>query len=224
VRTLIEPRPHDLLRIASDSWLVEADTRPQQPAAWACRALEQLPWVVVRRSAHIGGRLPVRVHGRGRGERYDAWIHLSEVLETVTPEDLAVAVLSCPQAAGHDGKPLWMALRRAADVLTRPGLAWGPVGSVGFELATGTTCDDGILNLVVRAPAPLPHRGANLVAALRQLSFDHGCRIDCQVETPAGAVDLDELTTGLAVLARTDSGQALVDDPWDTDEVKAAIR
>ena len=97
------------------------------------------------------------------------------------------------------------------------GLAWGPVGSVGFELATGAAATGAAsdLDLLVRAPSPIEGRGASLAVALRRVGRRHGCRLDCLMETPAGGVHLDDLTARGPVLTRTDHGPFVVADPWE---------
>jgi phosphoribosyl-dephospho-CoA transferase len=99
------------------------------------------------------------------------------------------------------------------ELLSFFGLAWGPTGSVGFELATGvaaagTTSD---LDVVVRAPEPWPLESARKIADhLNRLPT----RVDAQLDTPAGAVMLAEYTRGDRVLLRTLDGPRLVHDPW----------
>jgi phosphoribosyl-dephospho-CoA transferase len=93
------------------------------------------------------------------------------------------------------------------------GLAWGPTGSVGFELATGVAAasTDSDLDVVVRAPEPLPLGNAREIA-------DHLNRlptcVDAQLDTPAGAVMLSEYARGDRVLLRTPDGPRLTWDPW----------
>jgi phosphoribosyl-dephospho-CoA transferase len=99
------------------------------------------------------------------------------------------------------------------DVFSSLGLAWGPTGSVGFELATGvaatsTTSD---LDVVVRAPEPWPLENAREIAdELERLPT----RVDVQLDAPAGAVMLAEYASGGRVLLRTPDGPRLVYDPW----------
>ena len=94
------------------------------------------------------------------------------------------------------------------------GLAWGPTGSMGFELASRTpsvtTASD--LDLVLRALAELPRETArSLVAACATMPIP----IDAQVETPTGSVALAEYASGAArVLLRTSDGARLVANPW----------
>jgi len=93
------------------------------------------------------------------------------------------------------------------------GLAWGPTGSVGFELATGVAAADTTsdLDVVVRAPEPWPLENVREIADyLNQLP----ARVDAQLDAPAGAVTLDEYARGGRVLLRTPDGPRLTHDPW----------
>jgi phosphoribosyl-dephospho-CoA transferase len=93
------------------------------------------------------------------------------------------------------------------------GLAWGPTGSVGFELATGTAVvgPASDLDVVVRAPEPWSHvRARELADDLARLPV----RVDTQLDTPSGAVALAEYARGGRVLLRTPDGPKLTNDPW----------
>jgi phosphoribosyl-dephospho-CoA transferase len=93
------------------------------------------------------------------------------------------------------------------------GLAWGPTGSAGFELATGDAVAGPAsdLDLVVRAPEPWSlDRARELVEDLTRLPV----RIDTQLDAPTGAVALAEYARGGRVLLRTPDGPKLVNDPW----------
>ena len=93
------------------------------------------------------------------------------------------------------------------------GLAWGPTGSVGFELATSvaTASTDSDLDLVVRAPEPLPLGKAQEIADyLNRLPV----RVDTQLDAPAGAVTLADYVRGGRILLRTPDGPILTGDPW----------
>lgn len=149
--------------------------------------------------------IAVGVRGASRSERYATEVHPDDVREVVEPEDLAhmparreLAVMSTLQTV----RPL----------LDDTGLRWGPTGSVGFELTTGipTATAESDLDLLVRVP-----RGSEEVlrclAALHR-EFGHlAVRVDCQVETSAGAVALTELVGGPSeVMVRTAEGPRLV--------------
>jgi len=199
---------HTLLRIAGADSLLWSGT----PPAWALTALARAPWVVVRR-ARAAGLIPVGVRGASRAERLAAWLHPEQVLECVTPGDLA-ARRGWSRSARRALVPALAALDRVDGLLRAHGLPWGPCGSVGFELASGSAaaCPASDLDLTVPAPEPLPRAlAAALLAALARLPV----RVDVQLEVPQGAVALAEYAHARGCLAlRTVDGARLVRDPW----------
>ena len=95
--------------------------------------------------------------------------------------------------------------------------AWGPAGSVAYELVTGCPAvnDASDLDLVLRADAPLAR--ATLGRTLAELRLCAGSvRVDLLIETPAGGFAADEWLIdpppGLAL--RTPRGPVLTADPW----------
>jgi phosphoribosyl-dephospho-CoA transferase len=178
--------PHDLLRLGRS-------VSPAGAPEWVGTALADAPWVVVRRATAGPGLIPVGVRGPTRADRFAFELDPDAVAEVVRPEDLA------GRAAAH--------LDRARDVLDPTGWAWGPTGSVGFELATGrpTVTPAGDLDLIIRA-ATLPPR-----AELRRVHRDLPDRADCLIETPDGALALAELASGTTqALLRGADGPKLV--------------
>ncbi len=201
-------RPHDLLRLASGAGLRHEGSAP----AWVTASLARAPWVVVRRVRAQTGLIPVGVRGLTRGERFAALLTPDAVAARVTPEDLAAA-----RGWRRMPRARWVGPLRDLDAVDELfaslGVAWGPTGSVGFELATGvataTTASD--LDVVVRAPEPWPLEDA------REIADDLGrlpARVDVQLDAPAGAVMLAEYARGGRVLLRTPDGPRLVYDPW----------
>jgi phosphoribosyl-dephospho-CoA transferase len=197
-----------MLRLASRARLRHEGAVP----AWTRESLARAPWVVVRRARTPAGLIPVGVRGRARGERFAAWLVPDAVAARVTPEDLAAA-------RGWRGMPRtrWAGSLRALDAVDEMfaslGLAWGPTGSVGFELATGVAAAGAAsdLDVVVRAPEPWPLENAREIADyLNRLP----ARVDAQLDAPAGAVALDEYARGRRVLLRTPDGPRLIHDPW----------
>lgn len=195
------PRPHDLLRLSG------ARPLPADAPPWARDALRAVPWVVVRRAAAPSGLIAVGVRGARRSERYAMAVDPDDVVNVVAPEHLATAV---PRP--DRDLPALRALRDIRLTLDEAPVSWGPTGSVGFELATRAPTATGTsdLDLVLRAP----HLTG---AALAQLAELHGAfgrlgtRVDCQVETPAGAIALAELTGDTPhVMVRTSDGPRLM--------------
>ena len=201
-------RPHDLLRLADGTGLSHEESVP----AWIPTSLTRAACVVVRRAHAPAGLIPVGVRGRTRAERFASLLPLDAVAARVTPEDLV-----CARGWRNMVRARWIRSLRVLDAVDELfaalGLAWGPTGSVGFELATGVAAasTDSDLDVVVRAPEPLPLGNAREIA-------DHLNRlptcVDAQLDTPAGAVMLSEYARGDRVLLRTPDGPRLTWDPW----------
>ena len=197
-------RPHDLLRLSSP-----LDVVPQDAPAWVGAALRVAPWVVVRRATAPTGRLAVGVRGKARAHRFAMEIPATAVTELLAPEDLTSRNASIKRAL-----PAARALKAVSALLDETAMPWGPTGSVGFELASGAPAVKAIsdVDLLLR-PVRLPTRGWLwcLYTAFGQLP----ARIDCQIETDAGAVALAELVSGAReVLLRTQTGPRLIPAPW----------
>ena len=201
-------RPHDLLRLADGAGI----SHEGQVPAWVPVSLARAPWVVVRRAPTTAGLVPVGVRGRARAERLAAFLAPTAAAARVTPEGLAVA-----RGWRHAFRARWLGALRVLEAVdelfTFLGLAWGPTGSIGFELATGVAVAGPAsdLDVVVRAPEPWSLAQAReLVADLARLPV----RVDTQLDTPTGAVVLGEYARGGRVLLRTPDGPKLVNDPW----------
>ncbi|WP_255252847.1 malonate decarboxylase holo-ACP synthase, partial [Pseudomonas aeruginosa] len=101
------------------------------------------------------------------------------------------------------------------------GLAWGVTGGAGFELASGVAVlhPDSDLDLLLRTPRPFPRDDA---LRLLQRFEQCPCRIDLQLQTPAGGVALREWAEGRSrVLAKGSEAPLLLEDPWRVAEVEA---
>jgi phosphoribosyl-dephospho-CoA transferase len=106
------------------------------------------------------------------------------------------------------------ALDEVEAILADYRLAWGPAGSVGFELASGvpTATPESDLDIVIRAPRRVSVRTARSLCDRFARLHVH---VDVLLETPDGAVSLSEYARGhVPVLQRTIHGPKLVDDPW----------
>jgi phosphoribosyl-dephospho-CoA transferase len=193
-----DPRPHDLLRIASAAQLC------REGPAWLTPSLREAPWVVVRRARCAPGCVPVGIRGPDRSHRHATEIDVGMISEILSPPDLVERIDRLPDL------PVTEAFRRAAERLTPTGLAWGPGGSVGFTLATGvsavTASSDLDLVLTVDDVPPLA-----MLADLREAFRGLPARVDCQLDLPIGGVALDELLgTTDRVLVRTADGPSLM--------------
>lgn len=211
-----EPRPHDLLWIAGSEALRVEHPLPD----WVEAAITAAPVVVVRRGACSGHTIPVGVRGQSRAQRFGAFVARQAVRRRVTPEDLAKTM--CWRG---NRRAEFAAMRRVLDAVAREwnAIAWGPAGSVGFELATGvpvTTCESD-LDLVIHAPQRISRREAEAV-----LQSAEGLEVctDIRLETPFGSVALQEYVAPAAsrMLMKTVEGPRLVADPW-ADPNQAAL-
>jgi phosphoribosyl-dephospho-CoA transferase len=201
---LMEPRPHDLLRLADPLDIVPTDAPP-----WVAIALRESPWVVVRRGMAAQGWVAVGVRGKARAHRFAMDIPDTVVTEVLAPEDLSMRI-----EAFEPTLPAGRALRAASALLDRTAVPWGPTGSVGFELASNvrTVTAGSDLDLLLR-PGRLPPRAwlKHLHVALRRLP----ARVDCQIETADGALALGEVVSPTReVLVRTPTGPRLIPAPW----------
>lgn len=202
------PRPHDLL------WGLTPTRLPAEAPAWARQVLAEGQPVVVRRALVEKGQIAVGVRGATREQRYGTVMPLALILRCVSPEQL----MEQP-ALGE--LPALRALTLLKPYLDELRLAWGPTGSVGFQLATGveTIHVASDLDLVLRTPQPLSRA---LAKELQGVVDEAPCRVDLQLETPSGAIALREWASGSArVLLKCATGARLVTSPWDLAELAA---
>jgi phosphoribosyl-dephospho-CoA transferase len=194
------PRAHDLL------WGLPLCALPEDAPQWAHQVVASGQPVVVRRAACADGWVAVGLRGLSRDQRLGTQMRLADIQRLQSPEALRWQAPS--------PWPALQALASVAPVLDTTGLAWGPTGGVGYQLATET----GVLHLasdldvVVRTPHPLARAKARELLDILDCA---PCRIDVQLETPAGAVALREWA-GVArrVLLKSPHGARLVADPW----------
>ncbi|MCA1219837.1 malonate decarboxylase holo-ACP synthase [Streptomyces sp. 8L] len=206
----VDFQPHDLLRITGTAALLTSNPLP----GWALQALAGQAWAVVRRRPAPVGLIAVGVRGGQRHERLAALVPAAAVTTRVRPEDLATADGAGAGPVGAPAAPrtpALAALRSLSAFLTGLELPWGPVGAVGFELATGrhVTHLRSDLDLIIRVPAVPDASWAARVD--HHLATDREVKVDCLVETPEGAMALTEIASGTdrAVL-RTVHGPRLI--------------
>jgi phosphoribosyl-dephospho-CoA transferase len=206
------PAPtHDLIRLREPLGLTADEPAP----SWVEPVLRRTPWVVVRRG-HVRDRMmPVGVRGLARSQRFAAYVECAEIVERLSPEDLAVSPYVIERRP-EDRAPALAALARVAPILARRGCGWGPGGSVGFEIATTTTTatSSSDLDLILRQDRRLESTEAiALLGVLAEAAVP--VRIDVMLETPCGGVALADLVaTPKHVLVRTPDGVRLSTDPW----------
>ncbi|GGC83516.1 phosphoribosyl-dephospho-CoA transferase [Thalassobacillus devorans] len=199
-------QPHDLLELKEP--LKQLITDASIPD-WVHDTLEDAPFVVVRRAPIKNGKVPVGVRGYTRSERFAAFISIDSIARQITPEQLA-------------REKRWLEIQRdiylkaidsldlVEEVLHVCQLDWGPVGSVGFELASGrpTIHESSDLDIVIRGIEGLSLKTAQKIIE----EFDIApARIDPLVETPEGAFSLIEYSCEVpSMMLRTKEGPILV--------------
>ena len=199
-------RPHDLLWIADDAELC----RELQPA-WARDALSRMPVVVVRRVEAPPGFAAVGIRGPRRELRFAAFVKLRHVKNLQTPESLA------SERGWHENLAaipprLREALTLFNELSVRQKFVWGPVGSVGYQLATGlpVTTGESDVDVLIRCqvpPDPL------MLSAVRDVARKSMNRLDVILEGPPGAVALEELHSR-DVLLKTSRGPRIAAFTW----------
>ncbi|WP_184252338.1 malonate decarboxylase holo-ACP synthase [Granulicella mallensis] len=202
------PQVHDLLLLSLGRVHPACIAEP----AWVQTAMKRSPWVVVRRVNAPVGKVAVGVRGTDRSQRWGGFMDMADVALIKRPAQLRVSL-------AHDSRKSVPALKTLALVereLTDLDLSWGPVGSVGFELATGdrVISEASDLDLALFAPQRIDHAIArDLWGTLSSLP----AKVDVRIETPYCGFSLEEyaLRRSAKILIRTPDGQQLVEDPWD---------
>src|ERR1700761_6081202 len=140
---------HDLILLRAESAILSPEGESMCPNLTP----NQLPWVVVRRGRVSGGLIPVGVRGSERSERYAGFAPLNEVIEVRRPDQLRLLF------AENSRKELqaFQSLSYLESRLAGLDMAWGPGGSVGYELASGIPAvrNRSDLDLIFFAPEKL---------------------------------------------------------------------
>ncbi|MGG0463044.1 malonate decarboxylase holo-ACP synthase [Priestia aryabhattai] len=191
---------HDLLQLKEEAKLISYTPTPE----WVEHSLAKAPFVVVRRAVHRDKQIPVGVRGERRNQRFGAFLSEEAIKQTIRPENL----VSLFQNGQSRNMPAIRALEEVAIIFEK--FAWGPTGSVGFELASGeevvTTTSD--LDVLIRLSSYLSVKQAEMIVSkLKRCSVS----VDVLVETEKGAFSLAEYAKGEeTLLLRTIYGPALV--------------
>jgi phosphoribosyl-dephospho-CoA transferase len=201
------PRVHDLLALKPGSSVEVEATNPE----WVRAALIQSRSVVARREAAPPGMIAVGVRGPSREQRWAGFVTNEDVHRIIGP-----GVLRSQNAKiARRSLPAIQVLRYAEERLRPLTLEWGPVGSVGYELATGlsVTSLESDLDLVIYAPYPVLRDEVRRFWNVLDVAPS---RVDVRLETPAGGFSLEEYVRDGQdrVLLRTPTGPILTDDPW----------
>jgi phosphoribosyl-dephospho-CoA transferase len=194
---------HDLLRIDLEGVKEVYATSESFCGDW----LHRSPFVVVRRTQWRNGRIPVGMRGWERSERVAAWLSPENVVRKHSPESVRTkgSIKNLPAFTS-----LLLLERGWRDIE----LSWGPVGSVGFEMVSGTRAvrESSDLDIIVRAPAPLSNEAIRLI---EYANTSLECPVDIQIETPFGSFASREyLNGGRHCMLRTIDGPRMVADPW----------
>jgi phosphoribosyl-dephospho-CoA transferase len=201
------PRVHDLLVLKPGSSVEAEATNPE----WVRAALIQSRFVLARREAAPPGMIAVGVRGPGRDQRWAGFVTNGDVHQVIGP-----GVLRSQNAdIARRSLPAIEALRYAEERLRPLTLEWGPVGSVGYELATGLSVTrlESDLDLVIYATHTVLRDEVRCFWNVLDVA---PARIDVRLETPAGGFSLEEYVRGGQdrILLRMPAGPILTDDPW----------
>jgi len=200
--------PHDLVWMDSQAILHSDTPLPD----WAVKQWRPDLPLVVRRARSPADQLPTGIRGADRQQRCAIWVAQEHIRRTLTPEQLAQQQ-TWYRHPHRQHLPALQALSLLHAPLQALGMVWGIGGSTAYELATGLyilkTSSD--LDLLLRCPVA-PDRQA--LYTLAEYRHTLPCRLDIQLETPAGGVALLDYLQAERVLVRTDSGPLLLDNPW----------
>ena len=202
---VVQPQAHDLLQIDPASLVSGSVPEPR----WVQETLVACPWVVVRRAQTSFGQIAVGVRGATRSERWGELCDASQIRTIVHPEQLRFSSSRTPAL-----RALQKMRGRWADLA----LAWGPTGSVGFELASGrrVTTEASDLDLIIRAPQRIPVERAR---SLLDRTLGLEAKVDVRVETPLCGFALEEYALEFSprILLRYAEGARLGEDPWQVE-------
>ena len=201
---------HDLLQIDPDSLIPDG----VDAAPWVRRTLNSCPWAVVRRARVPAGQIAIGIRGTTRSERWGGFIRRDQTRHIVRPAEVLTYAGS---SLGAARTPSLSTLQEVIEMWRDLTLPWGPIGSVGFELATGpeVTNDLSDLDIAIRAPGQISVAQArSLWERVARLQV----RVDVCVETPECGFSLDEYacSPSARIMLRYPEGSRLGDDPWST--------
>jgi len=157
------------------------------------------------------GLVAVGVRGINRHQRWGGFADLADVKERLHPSQLSFRMARRARIA----IPALTALAWIEAQLNESELDWGPVGSVGFELATGqlvvTATSD--LDLALFAPTRFARDTARDLWSVMSAAQ---AKVDVRVETPYCGFSLEEYAREGTeqVLVRLPASHILAEDPW----------
>jgi phosphoribosyl-dephospho-CoA transferase len=201
-------RTHDLLEIDAKQLLSSQASAPK----WVEGELRESPFAVVRRGLAPGNQIPIGVRGTGRNQRWAAFCHPKFVNSILTPQQLLSRAIPTSRASAI---PALHALNLLKDRWMDLVLPWGPGGSVGFELASGSQAakPESDLDIVIYADRSMTAAEAK---SLWDRAINLPAVVDIRVETPVCGFSLREFASQspVAILLRAPGGIVLGTDPW----------
>jgi phosphoribosyl-dephospho-CoA transferase len=201
------PRVHDLLQLKSG---LVSSTDAVKPY-WVTSHKAGNLWVVVRRAMAPDGFVAVGIRGSNRQQRWGSFADLADVKERFRPSQLSFHMARRTRIA----MPALAALSWLEGQLDKSELDWGPVGSVGFELATGNqvVAPTSDLDLALFAPTRFTRSTARYLWSVMSTA---PAKVDVRVETPYCGFSLEEYARERTeqVLVRLRSSRQLAADPW----------
>ncbi|HHW37251.1 MAG TPA: malonate decarboxylase holo-ACP synthase [Bacillales bacterium] len=197
----MELNPHDLLQIKEVTDLISYTTIPE----WVEGALNNAPFVVVRRVHAPKGLCAIGVRGSTRSERFGAFLDINKIVKRIKPEQLVDE-----RNWKNNTKEIFRCLDQIDNILKKYSLSWGPAGSVGFELASGkdTVTEKSDVDIIIHTTEGLP---LEIAKEIKQEFDNIPYRPDVQVEFEEGAFSLIEYiqSEGKSILLRTANGPML---------------
>jgi phosphoribosyl-dephospho-CoA transferase len=201
-------RTHHLLEIDAKQFCLVQDCLPQ----WVEDELRRTPFVVVRRGVETELGIPVGVRGAARNERWAAFCDPRFVKRVIAPPQLLGRTAP---AFRMDAIGAFASLRILEGRWSTIPYPWGPGGSIGFELATGShvakPASD--LDIVIYIDSRMTTGEA---ADLCISASDLPAAVDIRGETPICGFSLKEYASQgyERILLRTPIGVVLGSDPW----------
>jgi phosphoribosyl-dephospho-CoA transferase len=213
------PFVHDLALLSLSDTKVDAACLAEPD--WIKDALEKCSWVVVRRSLAPKQRISIGVRGSERRQRWGGFVRYSQIVRVATPRELR----SDLSAKNRLNLPAMRTLQFLESALSSFPLEWGPGGSVGYELASGTQVvhPKSDLDLVIRAPKRFARKVAKELSTILLASPG---KIDCRIETPWCGFSLEEYARARtpSLIVRTPAGPRLSNDPWQDPSLPRDLR
>ncbi len=203
---------HDLLKVNPECLLDEATARGDAVPRWAEECVRQVSFAVVRRDLRRETCLPIGIRGYERSQRWATSCSRQALLHVIAPSQL-LEVSADPSRVGE--VPALQSLQILKTLWRDFDRPWGPGGSVGFELATGSRVAnaESDLDIVIRAAKPITIEEAQFRCAQAK---NLPAIVDIRVETPECGFSMKEYAREdrKEILLRTPNGPVLGSDPW----------